>query len=480
MLERCHMLDWAGSGAMALTGRAGGQPLMSPAPAFSMLGEITEQLARATRATGDEVRADPAEMIAGRAALMSLTRGGKTSAGGSSRLLRTADGWCAVTLSRHSDMAAVPAILGVLGLPAAARNAAKPDASWTALEEAALAVPAAAVADAAQLLGVPAAALPTGPDVDEGREAGSPGAAAAPQPPSRTTRLAGASPGARLAGAVVVDLSSMWAGPLCARLLGFAGARVIKVESPDRPDGARAGNDEFFDWLHAGHRSVAVDFRSGSGRAALVSLLRAADVVIEASRPRALANLGLDPATVTHKEGQVWLSITGYGRAEPDRVAFGDDAAAAGGLVGWTRDSASGDTGADTSRLAGRHEPVFLADAIADPLTGICGALAVAQSLAEGGGHLIDLSMRAVAAAFAAAPAPDHGPHEYRPHYHQSQHQCPREHRPEPCPDGTVTCLRQGLTQEVLPPRRPVPAGRAAELGADTEAVLAWLASWSC
>ena len=54
--------------------------------------------------------------------------------------------------------------------------------------------------------------------------------------------------------------------------------------------------------------------------------------------------------------------------------------------------------------------PVFCADAIADPLAGVCGALAVARSVAAGGGELIDLSMRDVAAAFAAAPAQaDHG-----------------------------------------------------------------------
>ena len=87
----------------------------------------------------------------------------------------------------------------------------------------------------------------------------------------------------------------MWAGPLCARLLGLAGAEVIKVESPARPDGARSGNGEFFDWLHAGHRSLSADFGTREGRTALRALLEAADVVIEASRPRALAALGLAP-----------------------------------------------------------------------------------------------------------------------------------------------------------------------------------------
>ena len=44
---------------------------------------------------------------------------------------------------------------------------------------------------------------------------------------------------------------------------------------------------------------------------------------------------------------------------------------------------------------------MFCADAIADPLTGLCGALAVARSVAGGGGQLIDLAMRDVAAGFA-------------------------------------------------------------------------------
>ena len=244
----------------------------------------------------------------------------------------------------------------------------------------------------------------------------------------------------------------MWAGPLCARLLGLAGAEVIKVESPARPDGARSGNREFFDWLHAGHRSLSADFGTRAGRAALAALLEVADVVIEASRPRALAALGLAPDMIPHRPGQVWLSITGYGRAVPERVAFGDDAAVAGGLVGW-------------ARRAGRRaspEPVFCADAIADPLAGVCGALAVALSRSAGGGELIDLSMREVGRRLRrrrAGPRPARGPARA----------------------GSVTCPRSHREQAVLPPRRPAPLagpgrGTRAELGADTSAVLAWLA----
>jgi len=81
MLERCAVLDWAASGGMALTGLPGGSPVMSPAPVLAMLGSVTERLARAARGTGKEVRADPAELITGRAALAGFTRRGQVSAG---------------------------------------------------------------------------------------------------------------------------------------------------------------------------------------------------------------------------------------------------------------------------------------------------------------------------------------------------------------------------------------------------------------
>jgi len=467
------VLDWAASGAMALTGVPDGPPVASPAPALAMLGQVTAELARATGETGHTVRADPAELITGRAALAGLTRGGRVSAGGSSFLLRSADGWCAVTLSRPDDVAAVPAIAGSLGasLDAASLDAASLDgasldgtaslaAARAALTAVARGTPAEDLAAAAQLVGVPAAALPASVPPPAPAPAESAPGERPSWPPWQAERIAAPLAGARLAGAVVADLSSMWAGPLCARLLGLAGAEVIKVESPARPDGARSGNGEFFNWLHAGHRSLSADFGTRAGRSALLALLEVADVVIEASRPRALAALGLAPDMLSHRPGQVWLSITGYGRAEPGRVAFGDDAAVAGGLVGWAAGASS-------------PEPVFCADAIADPLAGACGALAVALSLSAGGGELIDLSMRDVAAAFAAPGqdiAPGHGAHDVLPGWSVA---CPRWHR----------------EQAVLPPRRPRPfaragagageGGRAPELGADTGAVLAWLAGRS-
>ncbi|WP_433631946.1 CoA transferase [Nocardia sp. CA-120079] len=524
----CAVLAWAASGAMDLTGRSDGAPVVSPAAAYGLLLETAEALARITAQIGSEVRADPGLLLAGRAGLLNLRRGGQQTAGGAGRLLRTSDGWCAINLSRQDDIDSVPAILGLDSVG---------DDPWETLTAAAREWTATDLADRAQLLGVPAAALPPAAypaaalpgaerpsdalpadarsadarsadarsadarsadarpsdarsadarstdarsadarpsdarsaDVvpaaadsaaalaaDVHREAALPAAAhpadvlpaaarpatgladdaarpvdrpsAAPsatpdhQCPWQTMRIADPVVGARLDGLVVVDLSSMWAGPLCAHLLGRAGARVIKVESTRRPDGARRGDPRFFDWLHGGHEQTAVDFHTPAGRETLRELVSTADVVIEASRPRAMAQLGLAPGERVHRDGQVWLSLTGYGRAEPMRVAFGDDAAVAGGLVGW-------DAG----------EPVFCGDAIADPLTGICAALAVCCAVLGGGGQLIDLSMRATAAAFASAPALTHGPHRVL----------------VDGADWVVECPHHGRSQRVLQPRVP-------------------------
>jgi hypothetical protein len=475
MLEGCPVLGWAASGGMALTGRADGAPVASPAPAFGLLSAVVAELAAVTRSIGVEVRADPGELVAGRAAVAGFRRRGRVSAGGSARLLRAADGWCAINLSRADDVGAVPAIVGLLGGPAGDAGGgwggpgAGDDDAWGALEAAARGVTAEALAGAAQVLGVPAGALPGGALPAGALPAGWPGVGVASgkggaAAGGRVGRMAERSGRARLAGAVVVDLSSMWAGPLCARLLGLAGADVIKVETPDRPDGGRAGERRFFDWLHGGHRSVVLDFRSPSGRGALAALLAVADVVIEASRPRALAQLGLAPEMIPHRDGQVWLSITGYGRgdaAAAELVAFGDDAAVAGGLVGWTGDG--------PANGPGDGDPVFCADAIADPLTGLCGALAVARSVADGGGQLIDLSMRDVAAGFAAAAAIDHGPHVVRAVGGRGG-------------DAVVTCAALGLEQAVLAPAfvgASGAGGSAVAMGADTADVLAWLGTGS-
>jgi crotonobetainyl-CoA:carnitine CoA-transferase CaiB-like acyl-CoA transferase len=303
------------------------------------------------------VTVDAAELLTGRAALLGLAPQGRISAGGATRLMPSSDGWFALTLSRQDDVDAIPALL---------ESEAIADDPWPAIEQWVAGQTSAEATARARLLGLPAAAL------------GETNAA----PPRFTTLGAGTTP-RKPCGLLVADLSSMWAGPLCGQLLVQSGATVVKVESPNRPDGTRAGPPSFFAWMNSGKLSYAVDF----GEPTLRWLLEAADIVIESSRPAALAHRRLAPADITPRAGKVWLRITGHGTdgEHANWVAFGDDAAVSGGLVDGT-DS----------------DPVFCGDAIADPLTGLHAAVAVTESLSRGGGELIDLSMAAVAATYAA------------------------------------------------------------------------------
>ena len=162
------------------------------------------------------------------------------------------------------------------------------------------------------------------------------------------------------------------------------GATVVKVESPSRPDGTRAGERAFFDWINGEKLSYCVDFDSQADE--LRELLAVADIVIEGSRPAALARRRLGPDDVAPRAGRIWLRIIGFDD-DSGRPAFGDDAAVAGGLVGGSTEA-----------------PVFCGDAIADPLTGLEATLAVTESLGRAGGELIEVSMAAVAATYAALP----------------------------------------------------------------------------
>jgi hypothetical protein len=370
------VLDWAGSGPV-----------------------LTEARRVAADISGlFSVEVDATTMLAGRAALMNLTARGRISPGGATRLLATADSWCAVALPRDDDVAALPALMEV--------DEVTGD-YWIALARWAATCPTDRVLTRAQLLDIAAGAL---------------GEAVAAPPAVRPSGMSARSQG--FEGLLVADLSSLWAGPLCTQLLARAGATVVKVESRTRPDGTRRGEPAFFNWMNSEKLCYAVDFdRDGD---ALRRLLSAADIVVEGSRPAALRRRRLSADDVPARPGRIWLRVNGY-RDQPDRPAFGDDAAVAGALVG-----------------AGADGPVFCGDAIADPLSGLEAARAVGESLRRGGGDVIDVSMAQVAARYAALP--------------QSTDRAAPANRPQPPP--------------------PVPP--ASPLGADNAAVERVVAERSC
>lgn len=369
----CAVLAWARSGLMELTGCAAGPPLAPIAPVLARVAAVVSALADTSgRGSGMPTELELSAVLANRAAEAGWRRRGTVSANGTCRLLPAADGWVAVNLARPVDVDSLPAVLrrDVTGDP------------WDELRSDAATRPAADLAAAAQLVGIAAAVL--GGDCP---------------PPIRLSQ-----PGARLSSplphAVVLDLSAMWAGPLCASILGRAGWRVLKVEDSRRPDGARSGPPKFYAGLHAGQAAVRLDFGTAADRAELRRLADKAAIVIESSRRRALRGLGLIAEEwIGAAPGRIWVSITGYGRDDPEqRVAFGDDAAVAAGLVAYALDGT----------------PVFCGDAIADPLTGLYAALAAMTSHAAGGGELIDVAMAGVSAHVARLPAGPLLPHLIR------------------------------------------------------------------
>lgn len=377
--EEHPAIAWARSGLMALTGTRGGAPQMCPAPLAACAdGALAALAALAPEHCFDGVRG--AQLLAERAAITGHSRNGAVSPGGSCRLLEAADGNLALNLARENDWTLLPAWLEQ-----------EVAATWDAVACAVRPRSAGELVARGREIGLAVA-------LDDGLPQGARSWLSF-QRKLESTAFATLDPSLHWGDKKprVVDLSSLWAGPLCGQLLRFAGAEVIKVESAARPDGARQGPQPFFDLLNAGKASVALDFGSAEGLSQLNELLDSADIVIEASRPRALRQLGIDAGQrLAQRPGLVWLSITGHG-GDPVRenwIAYGDDAGVAAGLSAIMREA----TG----------QALFVGDAIADPLTGVHAALA-AWAMWRGGGGRVSLSLSAVAAHCAGFQAPAEG-----------------------------------------------------------------------
>lgn len=340
--------DWAASGAFALTGAADGPPVLPAGTGASTV-----------RAHLDGLGLRIPGLLGERAAYAGLGRRGPWSCGGAFRVLATGDGHIGLSLSRPSDLELLPALVE--------DEVTDP---WNAVAAWARGSTTLAASERIRLLGLPGGAVPD--------------PSAAERPGVQTTPLGYRRVAER---PLVIDLTSLWAGPLCAHLLGLGGARVIKVESVGRPDGARLGSPAFFDLLHGGHEQVRLDFATELDE--LRRLIASADLVLEASRPRALRQLGLIAEDAV-AAGTSWLSITAHGRAS-DAVGFGDDVAARAGLV------------VDDAELG----LIPVADALADPLTGVAAAVAGSAALRSEQARLIDVSMLHVAAETAAV-RPEH------------------------------------------------------------------------
>jgi hypothetical protein len=437
-------LEWARCGAMALTGPADAAPVLAPGAVTTAARgalEVLRAVARTQRFPAAALKrledVDAGVLLGERAACLDLRRRGPVSPGGSCRMLRAADGWICLNLPRPDDVGLLPAWL--------CEEIGEGD-PWDCARDRVSRCAAEPLVERGRELGLAVAVVPASSRVAAV-------ACVAGRGWCRVQRLAPAEPKRSSRPLRVVDLSSLWAGPLCTQLLSQAGARVVKVESRSRLDGARRGDARFFDLLNADKASVVLDFSVSGELDELRRLLDAADIVVESARPRALAQLGIDARRwVAEGKGRTWLSITGYGRRDPGAgwVAFGDDAAAAAGLV--------------VSEVEG--VPCFCGDAIADPLAGLHGAAAALFSHTAGGGRLLDVSLHGVAARARST------------RFEGERARVERMAR-ETGEQGRWMARAGGSVQPVLEPRARWPERPARSPGADTDAILRELAE-SC
>jgi hypothetical protein len=358
---------WATSGCLALSGEPNNEFGDQSGRAAAVLANgLTDLIETFSLSAGQPVSLNGAELLAERAATAHATRGGQISCNRMTRMIPTSDGWVSLSLSRASDVESLEACF-----EASLTDEVDP---WGFVAQQSARRTSADVLFRAQLLGlscaIPSEQLALGLPTEE--------LTAADQswslPSGRATPL-------------VVDTSSLWAGPLCAHVLAASGATVIKVEDVNRPDGARKGAGSFFDLLHSGSQMVGLDMRTDRGINCLHRLLAMADVVITSARPRAFHQFGVDPKTIWRSNPiAAWIAISAFGPSAPMRIGFGDDAAIAAGLHGGSTD-----------------RPTFCADAIADPLTGLASAAIALHALATTKRVFAEVSLVGVALLAAAA-----------------------------------------------------------------------------
>lgn len=129
-----------------------------------------------------------------------------------------------------------------------------------------------------------------------------------------------------LDGITVVSLEHAVAAPFCTRQLADLGARVIKVERPGSGDFARGydqrvkGQSSHFTWINRSKESLALDVKQPQAKAALLQLLKTADVLVQNLAPGAAARMGLSyDALKAHNPKLIVCDISGYGSDGPYR-----------------------------------------------------------------------------------------------------------------------------------------------------------------
>ncbi|MDG9715285.1 CoA transferase [Streptomyces sp. DH24] len=202
----------------------------------------------------------------------------------------------------------------------------------------------------------------------------------------------GTPPDAPLTGLRVLDLATLFAGPLAATLLGDFGAEVVKVEHPRKPDPSRGhgpskdGVGLWWKVLGRNKRTITLDLSRPGGRDTLLRLAAGADVVIENFRPGTLEKWDLGwPELSAANPRLVLARVTAFGQFGPyaHRPGFGTLAEAMSGFAAITGEPDAPPT----------LPPFGLADSIAGLATAYAVMAALAARDRTGEGQVVDMAI---------------------------------------------------------------------------------------
>lgn len=163
-------------------------------------------------------------------------------------------------------------------------------------------------------------------------------------------------PAGALDGLVVLDLSQMLAGPFASMMLADQGARVIKIEPPGGDQTRRGGPHlegalgiddggygAYFASVNRNKQSLVLDLKKPAARAALLRMVRQADVLLENYRAGVMERLGLGYETLAEANPRlVYGALRGFGDPRcgespyADWPAYDPVAQAMGGIMGIT------------------------------------------------------------------------------------------------------------------------------------------------
>ncbi|MEV7276478.1 CoA transferase [Streptomyces sp. NPDC093111] len=208
----------------------------------------------------------------------------------------------------------------------------------------------------------------------------------ATDPPASTV------PAPPLRGLRVLDLATLFAGPLAAMMLGDFGADVVKIEHPRRPDPSRGhgpakdGVGLWWKVLGRNKRTMTLDLSTPGGRDTLLRLAADADVIVENFRPGTLERWDLGWEELSAANPRLVLArVTGFGQFGPyaHRPGFGTLAEAMSGFAAITGEPDGPPT----------LPPFGLADSIAALATAYAVMTALTARTTTGRGQVVDMAI---------------------------------------------------------------------------------------